>query len=90
VPQGTYEVRLELQAYATAGSFVACSITGSPTEEGGALAQFQAGAYESTIAIDEIVQDVSSITGGCRNLDAQASLYNVTLIATPIVDLHMQ
>jgi hypothetical protein len=93
VPAGTYEVRFTLEATASAESFVGCSITGGTTEEGTGLAQVQpsgAGNYASTIHVDDVVQGVSSISGACRNLYGQANVYGVTLIAIPIVDLHVQ
>jgi hypothetical protein len=93
VPAGTYEVRFTLEATASAGSFVGCSITGGTTEEGAGLAQFQpsgSGNYASTIHVDDVVQGVSSISGACRNLYGQANVYSITLIAIPIVDLHVQ
>ena len=93
VPTGTYEVRLTLEATASAESFVSCSITGGTTEEGTGLAQLTpsgAGNHASTIPVDDVVQGVSSISGVCRNLDSQADVFGVTLIAIPIVDLHVQ
>jgi hypothetical protein len=93
VPAGTYEVRFTVEASASAESFVGCSITGGTTEEGGGLAQVQpsgSGNYVSTIHVDDVVHAVSSISGACRNLYGQASVSGVTLIASPIVDLHTQ
>jgi hypothetical protein len=93
VPSGTYDVQFTLEATASAQSYVACSISGGSVEEGGGLAQFAPsgpGNYSTDIHVDDVAQGVTTITGSCRNLESSATVYGVTLIATPIVDLHVQ